>query len=527
MYWDESFQEALQSAEMRIDPDPAHVGAVRERMAALARKGTGNRRIAKRAWIVGLLLGGVCAVGLGATQTGRNFLRWIFTPVLPRHEITVTTPDGTIWAQGGSLEPYSPEEQQAAADQFAEIAELQQLGLGELVGFMEGPDETVYSIRYRLKDGTSTKVATGVLTALQAFMMRIDEIQRLRDAGAGDVIVESRSPLGLGFYIIRFTLPDRTIDLQTWYPPSTREQRDAIFAETRELKADLLFSVEQASVNVENPEEGVVGLLRYTLFDGRTIGIVERVPPEVITADGAYVVVPGTGEHLSIDSGPFWTAPDGSLYSSGTVAEPGSLDEGEEALGRFRELYELKKAGGGQLIGLRERPGWDGELSTTTFRVRYTLESGETTTVGEGALSNRQRANMQIDEIQRLRDAGAGQIVSQRESPLGLGVFTIRFTLSDGETVGLNTLYPPGTREEREAIFAETRALKAQRRFSVEEAHVLPGSGVWGRLLYTLSDGRSVVHYEQVPTELISSDGRFVVMPGIGEAVEITGSPGD
>lgn len=179
------------------------------------------------------------------------------------------------------------------------------------------------------------------------------------------------------------------------------------------------------------------------------------------------------------------------------------------------------------MVGLLEGPGWTGELSATTFQVKYTLANGETITVGEGNLSTAQRANMWIDEIQRLRSAGAGEVLSQTESPLGLGCFTIRFALPNGETVDLQTVYPPSTRQEREAIFAEIRELKSQRRFSVKEARVVSGSGVWGRLVYSLSDGRTVVHYEPVPTDLISSDGRRIAIPGTGEFIDITGLAGN
>ena len=91
--------------------------------------------------------------------------------------------------------------------------------------------------------------------------------------------MHSPSPYGLGFYTIRFALPDRTVDLTTWYPPAPRAERDAIFAETRALKADLLFTVQEASVNPDDPRQGVLGRLRYTLADGRSVGILERVLP--------------------------------------------------------------------------------------------------------------------------------------------------------------------------------------------------------------------------------------------------------
>ncbi|MHC4717674.1 MAG: hypothetical protein ACYS5V_11940 [Planctomycetota bacterium] len=524
MYGDDTeLREALRSAEMDVSPDPAKVGAVQERMAGLAHRRIAHLRHVRKAWIVGLLLCGVCGAALGATETGRSLIRWVLTPVLSRHEVTVTTPDGTTWTRGGSTRPYGPQQRKAAADQFNEIAALKQTGQGELIGLLELPDTTVYSIRYTLKNGSSTIVATGMPTDVQALMMGLDEIQRLRDAGAGNVIVESPSPYGLGAYTIRFALADRTVDLETWYPPGPRAEREAIFAETRALKADLLFSVEEASSSPENPEQGVIGTLRYTLADGRTVGIVEQVPDELISPDGAHVIGPGADKTVEIGPGGFWTAPDGNLHLSIGGDEP----ESPETLDRFREVHAIKEAGGGRLAGLVERPGWGGELSTRTFQVMYTLANGQTTRVGQGDLSVMQRANMRIDEILRLRDLGGGEIIARRESPLGLAAFTIRFTLSDGETVDLHTMYPPGTRQQREAIFAETRALKTQRRFQVREPQVLPGAGVSGILVYVLSDGRSVRHFEQVPTDLITSDGTHIKTPGTGELVEIADTADD
>jgi hypothetical protein len=102
-----------------------------------------------------------------------------------------------------------------------------------------------------------------------------------------------------------------------------------------------------------------------------------------------------------------------------------------------------------------------------------------------------------------------------------MGGFTVRFTLADGGTVDLRTVYPPGPGRERAAIFAETRDLREQRQFTVLEPKVLPGAGVWAMHRYALSDGRTVVHYEPVPTDLIADDGRHVVQPGTGELVEI------
>jgi hypothetical protein len=120
--------------------------------------------------------------------------------------------------------------------------------------------------------------------------MRIEEIMYLRDAGAGEIITQDEFPIGLGSYTLRFTLSDgRTVDLQTNYPPAPRTDREAIFLETRALKKQLKFFVQNASRNNSNPKAAVWGILQYKLADGRTVGISERVPTEVISSDGRNV----------------------------------------------------------------------------------------------------------------------------------------------------------------------------------------------------------------------------------------------
>ena len=141
------------------------------------------------------------------------------------------------------------------------------------------------------------------MTDEQAENMRIDEIMELRDAGEGEIISQDEFPkgVGLGRYTIRFTLSDgRTIDLETCYPPSTKQQREAIFAETRELKEKLDFSVRLACSDPSDPLGRVWGILRYKLSDGRTVGVTDTIPPEVISPDGKHVVMPGTEEQLEI-----------------------------------------------------------------------------------------------------------------------------------------------------------------------------------------------------------------------------------
>ncbi len=50
---------------------------------------------------------------------------------------------------------------------------------------------------------------------------------------------------------------------------------------------------------------GVVrGIVRYDLSDGRTIELPERIPREVISTDGKYVVVPGSSEKIEIKDFP-------------------------------------------------------------------------------------------------------------------------------------------------------------------------------------------------------------------------------
>jgi GAF domain-containing protein len=111
-----------------------------------------------------------------------------------------------------------------------------------------------------------------------------------------------------------------------------------------------------------------------------------------------------------------------------------------------------------------------------------------------------------------------------RDGPFGLGFYTIRFTLSDGATVDVGAYYPPSTLAEREAIFRELRKLKSQLCFEVIRAWADASNAagqVWGRLRYTLADGRAVGTTERIPPEVVSEDGRCVILPGAEEAVEV------
>ncbi len=519
---DSGIRDALSAAEVDVLPSAGRMEEVRGRMLAMSRSGVERARSGRRVRAAAALMLGVCGVMLGTTEAGRNLIRWAFTPVTEQHSVSVTTSDGRPWTRTGSAAPYSPEEKQLAADQFEEVSRMSAAGLGELTSLYEVPGQTIYMIRYELQDGSPMLVGSSELTEKQAANMAIDELMALRDSGGGAVIAQGEGPLGLGLYTIRYELSDRTVDLETWYPPSTREEREAIFAETRRLKESLRFTVDQASVSPEDPEGRVFGTLRYTLADGRSVGIIEEVPEGALSEDGTHVTVPDSGdEKPQGQDGAEWKAPDGGVYTMSGMGDDASAEEKRAIVDEFKEVYQLKQAGEGQLVGLLEGPGLFGERTHVTYRVEYMLGGGKSLTMGEGDLSVKQMENMRIEELFRLRDSGAGEVVSESESRMGLGRFTIRFTLSSGEAVELETSYPPSTAQEREVIFDETRGLKSERRFSVEDAQVGSGAGVWGHLIYTLSDGRRVGHYEQVPSDVVSNDGRRIVIPSTGEWFEI------
>jgi hypothetical protein len=307
---DSELRDLLDATEMDAQPDPARVQAVRDRMMNIASR-TGRRSHGRRNVLVAaLVVLGVSGIGLAATETGRDFIRWIFTPVEEIQTTKWVSPDGSVWSHSrtGRSEPFSPEETEAITRTFAENYEIQEAGGGRLIGLMEGPgfdgaiSHTTYSIEYTQSDGQKNQVGSGRPTGKQAENMRIDEIMRLRDAGTGEIIEERPSRIGLGRYTIRFTLSDgEMIDLETFHPPSTREQREQIFAEMHELKTQLRFTVENPHVYPGDPTGGVWGLLRYTLCDGRTVGAVERVPPEAISEDGLYVVLPDWESPIAIE----------------------------------------------------------------------------------------------------------------------------------------------------------------------------------------------------------------------------------
>ncbi len=304
---DSDLRNMLEPARMTGGPASDKLDAVRQRMLEITGSPAGHRVRTRGAWVAVCAVVALTTVGLAGTQAGRDWIRSLFTPVEDSHVTTWEAPDGTVWSQSRYSEAYRPEEEEAVAREFGEIFEIQQAGGGRLLGLLEVPGmfgepiHTIYNVEYTLSNGQQTSVG-GSLSPKQRENMCVDEIMGLRDAGAGDIVAQCEFPIGLGSYTLRFTLSDgETVDLQTYYPPSTRAERETIFGETRALKARLEFTVLNASLLVENPDYGVWGVLQYTLADGRTVGITEGIPNEVISPDGTLVVVPETGERVIIE----------------------------------------------------------------------------------------------------------------------------------------------------------------------------------------------------------------------------------
>jgi len=235
---------------MECRPDAAHVEAVRGRMMSLVCTSGKHRMWHRTAWIAGCAVVGLTTVGLGGTQAGRDWVRSLFTPVEEIYMTTWAPPDGAAsYSQVRNSMPYSEEEEAAVACEFREIHVLQQAGGGRLVGLLESPGGTTYQIEYTLRNGEAAVIGCNAVTP------------------------------ALG----------------------TRQEREAIFAEARQLKQGLRFTVLQAHADRERPRSPVWGVLQYTLADGRTIGISEPVPAELISVDGTRVLMPGVEEGLTIE----------------------------------------------------------------------------------------------------------------------------------------------------------------------------------------------------------------------------------
>src|SRR3989304_5548172 len=249
--YESELEKVLTSIEMDARPDPCRVQAGRERMMDIARRGAAHPHRSRNRLCAILVVIGVSGLAVAGTKTGRSFVQWVFTPVEQAQSTQWVAPSGELWSQtqSGRSEPFSPEEKEDVARQFAENFASKQAGEGRLGGLIENPgfmgaSLTIYIIEYTQSNGAKNRVASGRPDGLQAENLRIDEIMELRDAGAGRVIEHYPFLIGMGKYTIRFTLSDgATVDLQTFFPPSTGDERERIFEEMRELKASLRFTV--------------------------------------------------------------------------------------------------------------------------------------------------------------------------------------------------------------------------------------------------------------------------------------------
>lgn len=336
---DADFRCMLESASIKLEPDPDRVRAAHDRMMRIAR-GPRRHRGRRTVVVAGLIVVGVSAVGLGGTQAGRKLLRSVLTPVKRLYivgwhgpiESSVTTrpgqpatpedaksipaqsPDanstgqyvgtvfGAVFAVGD--EPPSTGAADSTMQGMHETDQIARAGGGRLIGLTEAPGMFGYLVEYTLRNGEVCPVGSNFLHPKQRISMRSDEIVQLRNAGAGQIISQEKCLIGLGKFVIRFSLSDgQTVDLQTQYPPMTAKALEAIFEETRTLKTSHRFTVVEAYAAPRAPNAAsheVHGVLRYTLADGRTVGIMERVPPVLISPDGKWVVMRETQERVEI-----------------------------------------------------------------------------------------------------------------------------------------------------------------------------------------------------------------------------------
>ena len=497
---DNELQSILEPARMSTETNVDHMQAVRQRMLHQARASLAHPHRAAVRWTVGLLVVvAASAAGLAATQTGRDFIRRILTPVKTSYslngEVDSEFGDQSMWGGGGWAEPITPEVARETRAGWAQMSALAKEGGGRLTGLLESPvlDGTGYlithMIEYVLSDGSIKTAGAGGLTDLQTTNMRIDEILELRDSGAGAIIDERSSDIGLGRYLIRFTLADgSTIDLQTNYPPGTRAEREAIFAEARELRRKRDLTVLDPTVDVETGRAW--GIVRFTLADGRAVGLVGDVPSDMLTADSTHVVT-----------------------TTGGTAPP-AREQDEQHSSEIAEAVRIAQEGGGRLVSLSEHANFGGTGYGVGFAVECILSSGESMCVGMSQLPDKQAANMRIDEILELRDAGAGELISEEPHRYGLGRFLTRFELSDGSTVDVETYFPPGTRAARDAIFTEVAELRAKRAFTFTDPKYDPETGrVTAEWCFTLADGRTFRDSGLVPDDMLSPDDDRVVTP--------------
>lgn len=293
----------LESTTLSADVSPARVHDVRQRTMQIAAAGGGRRGGLRLGGIAAAVLVGMTAVGVAGTETGREWMRSLFTRIEPAHKISGEREDGSLWSvtrSGPEAGPFSAEEAERTKTTMDEVAALMKAGEGRLVEIMEGqgipgvPGAEVIHItciiEYTLSNGEKTIMGQQP-TPAQVAKMRLDEIMKLWDAGEGEIVSKAEFPLGLGRYVIRFTLGDgQTVVVRTLFPPGPRAEREAIFAEAKMLKQARRFTLDEPVTRT--PDGRVTGTLRYNLADGRVVGVVEEVPADVISPDGKYVVTP-------------------------------------------------------------------------------------------------------------------------------------------------------------------------------------------------------------------------------------------
>ena len=282
----------LESAKMNVSPNNHRADAVREHTLDLAGQQAGRRHRRIGILVAASVVLCVSGIGIAATDTGRQFVRWIFLPISspPTVEWENEEGDKLVYSRNSGQE-FTEGEQQAALDELQELDALKKAGAGRLVGIFESPDVTTHLVEFSLSDGSRTMMGQERPAGVQAERMRIDEIEQLLAEGAGKIIQHREAAAGMGLYTIRFTLSDgKTVDIMTNYPPGPRSERDAIFAETRQLRANLDFEV----INPASNNGSVWATLQYTLADGRKVCIAEAVPSEIISDDGTQIILPRT-----------------------------------------------------------------------------------------------------------------------------------------------------------------------------------------------------------------------------------------
>ncbi len=306
---DRELNELLTSTELNAPVDASRVEELRTWTLEAGRRAMDRPHRGRNALVATLAVVAISGVALAGTEAGRDFVRWVFTPVEEAQSVTWRAPKGERWTQvqTGREEAITPEEQEAVAKEFAEHYDSKQAGGGRLVGLIESPGfagigHTVYLIEYTLSTGEKSIVGSGAPTGVQAENMRLDEIMQLRDAGEGEIVQQKPFPIGMGKYTLRFTLSDGVIvELETFFPPGTRAEREGIFAEMRTLKAAHRFTVLSAMFDPANAVAGVWGTLQYELADGRAVGATEQIPAELISDDGTQVIMPDVDAAIPIE----------------------------------------------------------------------------------------------------------------------------------------------------------------------------------------------------------------------------------